>query len=1211
MRILVEGWRFVPHSYATINHFQLLELSKRRDIELFHTDAPYLKPWQSIVGLFDPETEATLRNIRQPQALEPIDIKLRMFFPANLKDSTATRTFVFSTTEWGHVIAQDLLLMGVKSFEQAHADSNAVIITSSQWSRDGFLRSGADPDRVVIVPHGVDLDIYKPLSDEEKNDLRCELGWENDFIFLNVGNPTRNKGLPFLFKAFATVSERYPNARLVLKGVNALFPGKDFTAELKKIIGNILTNAEIARIEDRFSYIGEAMSFAEMARLYQAADAYVSPYIAEGFNMPVLEAIACGLPIICTKGGSTDDFTNASFAWRIDSKLEVDTEYEEKPLRLIPNIEHLIALMTEIIDAPSFISQSLERGPAFVEQNYTWKHIVDRLLNLFQTTDRILNPNVNSQPNPNIDIDTDIDTFLSIELENAIVLTGDRTADSIAYIMRAQQLQQQEQLDAAIAHYQKAIALQPDAVNAYWALGDILYKQNKQTEAYLCKYHALVIAPQRFNVDMHLSLANTLVQRNCWEEAANIYRNLLHFAPERVEAYFNLGGVLSKQGKLDEAINRFRAFANLVPDNAQVHYSLGNTFKKQGNLESAIASYRDAIARQPNYIEAIYNLANSLVACQQIDEAILYYERAIACQPNFSQAQFNLAVILMERGDLDPAAAYFQQILAVQPNYIECYWRLATIFQHQTKLPAAIKSLQQALQIQPGYAAAHYQLYNLLSVQDLAASRQAAESFVHFCSDRERILPAICLIASYLKSGLHQEATTKFLELEQYVYSHYQNLTEVELEALYVKILYFLPFMRDDRAANASFSRLISQQYLRQISPKGETISGEVNQGDRRDRNADLRIGFISMHLKRHPIGWCAYDFMRELSDITPHLYIYTTRQFTEDDRTQKFTQITDHFYRTTQLEPKAIAREIKQRIIADQIDVLVDLDSIMNLVHAEILRDRPAPVCITWPSFDAPFVSSHNYEICDRYTHPAGVESHYLEQLVRVPDSHMAVGGFETIAIDREAIRQQYGIQSEQVAYLFSAPAHKLSIESLQAQISILQRVPSSVLIHKGIGDLEIIEALYRRESSVKNVNFDRMLFLPRSSTEEEHRATYLIADVSLDSYPYNGGTHNVEAFWCNLPLVTRVGDQSFARMGLSFLNTLGITAGMANSWEEYVEWGVRFGLDSNLRQSVREQLEQSKQQSERGDRRSPLWNPKKYATDLYAILSELRQRG
>jgi predicted O-linked N-acetylglucosamine transferase (SPINDLY family) len=135
--------------------------------------------------------------------------------------------------------------------------------------------------------------------------------------------------------------------------------------------------------------------------------------------------------------------------------------------------------------------------------------------------------------------------------------------------------------------------------------------------------------------------------------------------------------------------------------------------------------------------------------------------------------------------------------------------------------------------------------------------------------------------------------------------------------------------------------------------------------------------------------------------------------------------------------------------------------------------------------------------------------------------------------------------------------------------------------------------------------VDFNRIIFLPRSPTEEEHRTTYAIADVSLDSYPYNGGTHNVEALWCDLPLVTRVGNQAFARMGLSFLHTLGISEGIAYTWEDYVAWAVRFGLEPDLRQSVRERLQQSKQR----DRLSPLWNPQKYATDLYTVLTELVQ--
>jgi predicted O-linked N-acetylglucosamine transferase (SPINDLY family) len=125
----------------------------------------------------------------------------------------------------------------------------------------------------------------------------------------------------------------------------------------------------------------------------------------------------------------------------------------------------------------------------------------------------------------------------------------------------------------------------------------------------------------------------------------------------------------------------------------------------------------------------------------------------------------------------------------------------------------------------------------------------------------------------------------------------------------------------------------------------------------------------------------------------------------------------------------------------------------------------------------------------------------------------------------------------------------------------------------------------------------------MPLVYSEEDHRTAYLLADVCLDSYPYNGGSQNLEALWFNLPVVTLVGEQSFARMGYSFLQTLSIEAGIAYNWEEYVEWGIKFGLDRELRQSVRSHLVQSKQ----SETLSPLWNPSQLARDMYAIFEKL----
>ena len=126
-----------------------------------------------------------------------------------------------------------------------------------------------------------------------------------------------------------------------------------------------------------------------------------------------------------------------------------------------------------------------------------------------------------------------------------------------------------------------------------------------------------------------------------------------------------------------------------------------------------------------------------------------------------------------------------------------------------------------------------------------------------------------------------------------------------------------------------------------------------------------------------------------------------------------------------------------------------------------------------------------------------------------------------------------------------------------------------------------------------------DAIVFFKRLSQED----VYQIADIFLDSYPYNGGTHNLEALWFNLPVVTHKGEQSFARMGYSFVQAIGINEGVANNWDEYIAWGVRYGLEPELRSSVRHYLIDSKDPANL----APLWNPQKLAQDMYNLFQNL----
>ncbi len=382
MKLIVEGWRFVHHSFAVANQHQLLEFLRRPQLTVFHRELPYLdQHWQPQSGLFTQTEETQLRQIPPPPLNLRADATLRMAMPYDLSNGDSQRTYVFATTEWRIVQKAMMEMMGVEDFGQAHRNSDVVIITPSHWSRAGFLKAGAVPERVMVVPLGVDTAVFHPPTAAQRQQFRRESQLEGGFAFLNVGVMTWNKGLRMLVKAFAQVTERYPQARLVLKGSDAIRQSRKFVIEG---LNEMLTPQERDRVIPRLAYIGRSLSTQELAQLYQTCDAYISPYLAEGFNMPVLEAAASGLPILCTKGGSTDDFTDRSFTGHIDSELkwvEIDQEVRDY---LHPSLEHTVTLMTRLIETPTFVEQARRTAPKWVQDRFTWSQIVDRLLKVMK-----------------------------------------------------------------------------------------------------------------------------------------------------------------------------------------------------------------------------------------------------------------------------------------------------------------------------------------------------------------------------------------------------------------------------------------------------------------------------------------------------------------------------------------------------------------------------------------------------------------------------------------------------------------------------------------------------------------------------------------------------------------------------------------------------------------------------------------------------------
>jgi predicted O-linked N-acetylglucosamine transferase (SPINDLY family) len=137
------------------------------------------------------------------------------------------------------------------------------------------------------------------------------------------------------------------------------------------------------------------------------------------------------------------------------------------------------------------------------------------------------------------------------------------------------------------------------------------------------------------------------------------------------------------------------------------------------------------------------------------------------------------------------------------------------------------------------------------------------------------------------------------------------------------------------------------------------------------------------------------------------------------------------------------------------------------------------------------------------------------------------------------------------------------------------------------------MIRDLFGKICDREGIGLERLKFLPQVRDEYTHRANLAIADIVLDTFPYNGATTTLETLWMGIPMVTQVGKQFAARNSYTFMLNAGIEAGIAWNETEYIEWGIKLGLEPQLRREISERL--------RGGRNTaPVWNIHQFTLNL-----------
>ncbi|MCC5613933.1 O-linked N-acetylglucosamine transferase, SPINDLY family protein [Nostoc sp. CHAB 5836] len=448
--------------------------------------------------------------------------------------------------------------------------------------------------------------------------------------------------------------------------------------------------------------------------------------------------------------------------------------------------------------------------------------------------------------------------------------------------------------------------------------------------------------------------------------------------------------------------------------------------------------------------------------------------------------------------------------------------------------------------------------------------------------------------------GYWQEACGVLQEQEDLLKSliaeHPTNIVAARVLRLF-NTNYFAPYLQDDPYKNRQIQNEVAQLCQLNVQEYANEIIQKYKQSNSQKINKSIKIGYLSHCLSRHSVGWLARWLIQHHNHDKFDIHGYFINYKQRNDTLQEW-----YVHQFNQAYKGGIySEDIAEQIYQDKIDILIDLDSITLDITCEIMALKPAPVQATWLGWDASGIPTVDYFIADPYVLPDNAQEYYIEKIWRLPQTYIAVDGFEVGVPTLR--RDSLDIPNDAVIYLSAQRGFKRHPDTARSQMKIIKEVPNSYFLIKGLADSEAVQKFFMQLAEEEGVECSRLRFVPQDSSEAVHRANLAIADVVLDTFPYNGATTTLETLWMGIPLVTRVGQQFAARNSYTMMMNVGVTEGIAWTDEEYLEWGVRLGKNEALRQQVALKLKASRQTS-------PLWNGKKFTREMEKAYQQMWQR-
>ena len=565
---------------------------------------------------------------------------------------------------------------------------------------------------------------------------------------------------------------------------------------------------------------------------------------------------------------------------------------------------------------------------------------------------------------------------------------------------------------------------------------------------------------QASDLSQMLGRAMGFHQRGQLADAEPLYRQILRIKPQHVEARHYFGILRFQQGRADEALDLIAGALAAKPDYAEAHYNRGNILAALGRFEDALASFTDAVVLQPDYAEAHHNHGNALLKLRRMEEAAASYERALALQPRYGEAWNGLGTALKELKRHADALECYDRVLALVPDQPNALYNRGNALKEIKRYDESLASYEKARRLDPNHPDKFGGLDAALAVCDFERTEAMAAGLnAELAAGKASVTP-FTLVGFCDDPALHLQAARNFV-------------------------------------ADRMPARPVP------------LWAGEVYRHDR------IRLAYLSSDLQTHATAFLMAELLELHDRARFEVHAFSYGRDDGSDMRRRIAKACSTFHDVQRDSDAAIAQKLREH----EIDIAVDLKGFTQDSRPEILAYRPAPVQVGYLGYPGTIGADFlDYILADATVAPFEHAPFYAEKIVQLPDCYQVNDRKRAVSASTPT-RSDAGLPDVGFVFCCFNNNYKIRKPVFDIWMRLLATAPGSVLWL--IRDNDGAARNLRNEAQARGIDPARLVFAGRA-TLADHLARHRLADLFLDTLPYNAHTTGSDALWMGVPVVS-----------------------------------------------------------------------------------------